>query len=154
PISVARTLVPNLKRIAIVGDPPERQFVPRQVAAQLGSLPAEVKLIDLTNLTMKELKKRVASLPDDSAIVYTGLVVDAEGVAYTPHEALTVVAQAANRPVIVQAETQIGAGVAGGLVASPTAIGQQTARLVQRVLANEGATNIDVATADVMTPVF
>ena len=33
--SVARAIVPGLKRIAIVGDPPDRQFIRRQVPAQL-----------------------------------------------------------------------------------------------------------------------
>jgi len=153
PVAVARVLVPGLKRVAVVGDPPERQFIRRRVAAELESLAREVEVLDLTNLTMKHLKTRVASLPEDSAIIYMGLVLDADHVAYTSHNAVLSIAQAANRPIIVQAETQLGTGVAGGIVASPTSIGEETARLALRVLAGESASNIPV-TASAMTPIF
>jgi signal transduction histidine kinase len=152
--SVARAIVPGLKRIAIVGDPPERQFIRKQVAAQLELLAAEAELIDLTRLGMTELKHRVASLPPDSAIVYIGLTLDADNVAYTSHEALAALAKVANRPIIVQAETNIGTGAVGGIVASFDLIGQETAQLALRVLAGEGLKNIPVTTGLAMKPVF
>jgi len=152
-VAVARAVVPGLKRIAIVGDPPDRKYIRRRVAAQLESLASEVEVLDLTNLSMKHLKTRVASLPIDSAIIYIGLVLDADHVAYTSHNAVLSIAQAANRPIIVQAETQLGTGVAGGIVASPTSIGEETARIALRVLAGESASNIPV-TASAMTPIF
>src|SRR5262249_56608226 len=107
----------------------------------------------LTTLSMKHLKTRVSSLPEGSAISYRGLVLDAAHVAYTSQNAVLSIAQAANRPIIVQAETQLGTGVAGGIVASPTSIGEETARLALRVLAGESASNIPV-TASAMTPIF
>jgi signal transduction histidine kinase len=153
-VSVARALVPGLKRIAIVGDPPERQFIRRQVQAQLELISTEFDVIDLTRLTMRDLKQRVASLPPDSAIVYIGLTRDAEDVAYTSYEALAALAGVANRPIVVQAETNLGTGAAGGIVASPSSIGEETARLALRVLAGENPDNIPVATGSFMKPIF
>src|SRR5262249_30196031 len=149
-VSIAEALVPGLRRVAVVGDPAERQFIRRQVAAQMTSLATNFKIMDLTDLTMRELRTRVAALPGDSAIIYTGLVSDAEQVAYTSHDALVAIAETANRPIIVQAETHIGAGATGGIVASPTRIGQETAELASRVLAGESASSIPITSGDVM----
>ena len=153
-VSVARAVVPDLKRLAIVGDPPERQFIRVRVAEQLKQLATEFELIDLTRLTMTELKRRVASLPSDSAIIYIGLTLDAGNVAYTSSEALAAFAGVAGRPIVVQAENQLGTGAIGGIVASPALIGRETARLVLHVLAGENPLNIPVTTASVMKPIF
>ena len=147
--SVARAVVPDLKRLAIVGDPPERQFIRAGVAEQLKRLATEFELIDLTRLTMTELKRRVASLPSDSVIIYIGLTLDAGNVAYTSSEALAAFAGVAGRPIVVQAENQLGTGAIGGIVASPALIGRETARLVLHVLAGENPLNIPVTTASV-----
>ena len=39
-------------------------------------------------------------------------------IAYTSYEALATLAEIANRPIIVQAETHLGTGAVGGIVAS------------------------------------
>ena len=153
-VSMARPLVPNLKRIAIVGDPPERQFIRRRVEAQVKSLANEFELINLTGLTMRDLRQRVSSLPDDSAIIYIGLTKDADQVAYTSHDAVAAVAAVANRPIIVQAGTHLGTGVLGGIVANPGSIGYETAKLALRVLAGESVSDIPVMTGSFMRPVF
>jgi signal transduction histidine kinase len=153
-VSVARAMVPGLKRIAIVGDPPERQFIRAQVQRQLDLLAAEFELIDLTRLTMAELKQGVAALPSDSAIIYIGLTVDAANVSYTSHEAVTILAAVANRPIVVQAETNLGTGAAGGIVANPDSIGREAAQLALRVLNGDDPLSIPVAAASAMTPVF
>ena len=153
-VSVARTIVPGLKRIAVVGDPPERQFVRRMVPAELQSLAGQFELIDLTRLRMSELKQRVASLPADSAIIYIGLTLDADNVAYTSQEALAALAQVANRPIIVQAETLLGTGAVGGIVASSSTIGREAAELTLRVLAGDDPATIPVTTGNAMKPIF
>jgi signal transduction histidine kinase len=153
-VTVARAIVPGLKRIAIVGDPPERQFIRTRVREQLEALDAELEVIDLTRLTMAELRQRVASLPPDSAIIYIGLTADAAKVAYTSTEALAELTAVANRPIVVQAETNFGTGAVGGVVASPTLIGEETARLALRVLAGESTATIPIATGKFMKPIF
>jgi signal transduction histidine kinase len=152
--SVARAIVPGLKRLAIVGDPPERQFIRNRAPEELELLAAEFELIDLTRLTMAQLKQRVASLPADSAIIYIGLTIDADNVAYTSRDALVALAGVANRPIVVQAESQLGTGAVGGIVLMPVLVGQEAAQLALRVLAGEGPANIPVTTANVMKPVF
>src|SRR5262245_1784196 len=153
-VSVARSIMPGLRRIAVVGDDPERHVIRERVQAQLDSLATEVELIHLTRLTMAELKRRVASLPADSAIIYFGLTIDADNVAYTSREALAEFAAVANRPIVIQAETNLGTGALGGVVADQVSIGHATARLALRVLDGENASSIPVATGNFMKPVF
>jgi signal transduction histidine kinase len=153
-VAVARAVVPGLRRIAVVGDPPERQVIRAGLSAQLDLIAAEFELINLTGLRLAEVKQRIATLPSDSAILYLGLTLDGDNIAYTSYEALAALAGAANRPIIVQAETNIGTGAVGGVVASFTLVGEETARLVIRVLAGEDPAMIPVAAGKAMKAIF
>jgi signal transduction histidine kinase len=150
----AQAMVPGLKRIAIVGDPPNRQFIRRNVPAQLTELAAQFEVLDLTGLPMPELKDRVASLPDDSIILYIGLTTDGRGVTYTSRDALIELAPVANRPIFAQAESQLGTGAVGGVGVDLAALGDQAARLALRVLAGEPVASIPVAAGNVTRPIF
>jgi signal transduction histidine kinase len=152
--SVAQALIPGLKRIAIVGDPPNRQFIRRNVLAQLENLATQFDVIDLTGLSMPQLKERVGSLPDDSIIAYIGLTIDARGVAYTSREALSELAGVANRPIFVQAETQLGTGAVGGVLVHLASMGDAAARLALRVLTGEPVASIPAAAGNMTQPVF
>ena len=78
-VTVARTLVPDIKRIALVGDPPENQTYYRDLKKEVPIVAADLEFIDLTGLTMTELRKRVAVLPDHTAILHTSIYSDGEG---------------------------------------------------------------------------
>src|SRR5262249_28029949 len=88
--------------------------------------------------------------PDDTAIIYTGLMNEGAG----PHEGLAEFATVANRPIVIDAETSIGYGGTGGFVATPVPIGQATARIALRILDGEAASKIPVGRGDFTRPVF
>jgi signal transduction histidine kinase len=143
-------LVPNLKRIALVGDSWERQAVRPNYQAQISAFAAQFEFIDLIGLPMTEIKKRVAVLPDDTAIIYMGLMLVGAG----PNEGLAAFAGVANRPIVVDAEYSIGYGGTGGFVATPVPIAQATARIALRILDGEAASKIPVVHGDFTRPVF
>ena len=60
----------------------------------------------------------------------------------------------ANRPIVVDVETNIGHGGAGGFVTTPVPVGAAAARLALRILDGENASKIPVATGDFTRPVF
>ena len=91
---------------------------------------------------MTEIRKRVAVLPDNTAIIYTAVNLDGAGVAYRPHEALAAIAEVANRPVVIDAETNIGHGGIGGLVSHPALIGRDAARIALRIINGERPSDI------------
>jgi formate hydrogenlyase transcriptional activator len=153
-VAAARVLVPNLKRIALVGDPFERQAVRGHYKHEVPVFTAEFELIDLMGLPMVELRKRVATLPDDTAIIYTAINIDGAGVAYRPYEGLAAIAEVANRPIVVDVETNMGHGGTGGFVTTPVPVGEAAARLALRILEGEDASKIPVTTGDFTRPVF
>ena len=153
-VIAAQVLVPNLKRIALVGDPWERQAVRKHYKDEIPAFAAQFELIDLIGLPMTEIRKRVAVLPENTAIIHTAVNVDGAGVAYLPHESLAAVAEAANQPVVIDVETSIGHGGTGGFVSHPVLIGQETARIVLRILAGEKPSDIPITEGDFIKPVF
>jgi hypothetical protein len=83
-IVTARAVVPGLERIVLVGDPPERQTNYRNIKREIPTSAPDLELIDLTGLAMTALRKRIAALPDRSAILCTSIYTDGEGHSYIP----------------------------------------------------------------------
>ena len=147
-VMAAKALVPGLKRIALVGDLLERQTYRRHFRQELPVFAGDLGLIDLTGLPMSEIRKRVAVLPENTAIIYTAISVDGAGMGYVPRDALALVAEVANRPIVVDVETYLGYGGTGGLVVHPVPAGQTMAWLALRILNGESPAKIPVAVGD------
>jgi len=152
--AAAKTVVPNLKRIALTGDPLETQAFRFHFADELIEAKAQLEIIDLTGLPMRELKARVAQLSDDTAIVYTSINIDGDKVVFTPGDALAELAASANRPIMVDVENHVGRGGTGGFVAVNARLGSEAGRLTARILGGESASAIPVSAADVLRPIF
>jgi signal transduction histidine kinase len=150
----AKAFIPGLKRIAIVGDPLEDQSYRRHYKNELSAIDRVVELVDLTGLPMSELRQRVAALPKDAAIFYTRLTLGPGDVRYDPNEALELVFEVANRPIIIDQETRFGHGGTGGFIIEPAPIGEATARIVLRLLNGESASSIPVRSGEFVKPVF
>jgi signal transduction histidine kinase len=150
----ARAFVPGLKRIAVVGDPLEEQAYRRHYKEELLAIDKDVKFIDLTGLSMSELRKRVATLPQDAAIFYTTLTVGSDGARYDPNDALSLLAEVANRPIVIDQETRLGHGGTGGFLLHAAPIGDATARIVLRLFHGESASTIPVVAGEFIKPVF
>jgi len=153
-VKSARVLVPKLARIALVGEQLERQPFREHYRRELAQLVKEVDVIDLTGLPLAEIKTRVASLPDDAAIVYIPIYIDGAGISHNPAEALTIVAAAANRPIVVDSDSLIGLGAGGGSAISAEDLGREAGRMVARILNGERATDIPIAVKDLARPIF
>ena len=153
-VSAARAVVPNLKQVAIVGDPLETQAA---FAHFLGALPAmqgALDVVDLTGIAMLELRKRLATLADDSAVLYTAVYSDGAGTHFPPSTALEMIAAHANRPIIAPIETYIGRGAIGGYVTIPSVIGEEAAELALQIIAGRDAASIPVTPGNSLRPVF
>ena len=153
-LNAAHIVVPDLQRIAIVGDRWEQQTAYRQLQGEIPTTSSALEIIDLVGLPMRELKKRVAVLPERTAIAYTSIFSDGEGTSYPPIDALRFFAEVANRPIVVAAETFIGRGAVGGYVLTPAAIGKGAAELALRLLNGESASGIPIADGNVVRPIF
>lgn len=152
--AAARIVKPDLTNLAIVGDPFQRQPYRGHFADEMAALKKQMNVVDLTGLPMAELRKRVASLGDDTVIAYTNIYGDGSGLVYTPAEALSILAGIADRPIVVDVETFVGTGSVGGFVARPAPIGETAARLTLRVLEGELPERIPISVGDFKKPVF
>ena len=153
-IKVARMIAPNVRQVAIVGDRFEDQLYYRHLNDEFAPLSQQFGLIDLTGLAMSELQQRVAELPDDSIIFYIGVYDNRNAPFTSAGEALSAIAAAANRPILVNVEPWLGSGAIGGYFLSPDEIGRDTGRLALRLLNGEGASAIPITTAVASKPIF
>ena len=153
-IDAARALVRNLRQVALVGDPLDRQPFRGHFLDELASAPVNLEIINLLGLPFEQVKKNVASLPNGSAILYTAVTTDGTGNQYLPNEALAAIAKTANRPIVVDVDNRLGHGATGGFVVVPTLIGEEAARLMLRVFNGENASTIPITTSNAVKPVF
>ena len=152
-ITSARALVPDLQHVALVGDPLETQSFMDEFRRELPIFSAQLDFIDLTGLSLQDVKRRAAELPENTAIVYTAINVDGAGASYVPRDALVAIAEVANRPIVIDSETMLGYGGTGGFVASPSELAQQTAQLALRVMNGQDPSTIP-ASIDELKPIF
>jgi len=143
-VKVARMAVPSLKTVAIVGDPLERQTFYRHFKDELPAIGEQLEIVSLMNLPMADLKGRLASLSEDTAVIYTGIYYDGEGVSYMPAELVPQIAEWANRPVVVNVSSYLNKGAIGGYIVQADPIGRTVARLALRILNGESASAMPV----------
>ena len=153
-IKAARTLVPDLQTVAFVGDAWDGLTVYRNWKGEIPIATGGLKVIDLVGQTMAEVRKQVAHLPDRSAIIYSAMFSDGDGTYYPPATAVGLVAEKANRPIVVAAETFLAPGGTGGFVILPGRMGEEAARLVLRILHGEPASSMAPAMSGAVKPVF
>jgi signal transduction histidine kinase len=152
-IKASRMLDPDLKRFAIVGDRLDAHPHYYPFSKELPLASQELEFIDLTGLSIPSVRERVAALPDHTTILYIGINANSEGM-YVAADVLPLIAEAANRPIVVDAETYFGTGATGGLLISPEQIGRTAGRLVLRILQGENPSSIPVTGGDPPKPVF
>jgi len=148
----AKVLVPGLRRIAVVGDPLEEQAYRRHYKKEFLAIDKGVEVIDLTGLPMNELRKQVATLPENTAIFYTTF--GSSGAGYSSNDGLALVAEVANRPIVIDQETRLGHGGTGGFLVQAAPIGEATARILLRLFNGESASTIPVVAGEFVKPVF
>jgi signal transduction histidine kinase len=153
-VKAAKILVPGLAQIALVGDTLERQPLRGHYRQDMQQVAAGFKIVNFSSLDLDQVRTQVAALHDDAAIIYIPIYKDGTGTSHNPVEALKVIADAANRPIVVDSEDFIGKGATGGFVMSAEKVGREAGKRVARILNGEAAANIPVVTTNFNTPVF
>ncbi len=136
-----------------MGDAWDRQVLFSHWNDEIPAATSGLKVIDLVGQKMSDIRKRVAELPGRSAIVYTAVFSDGEGTFYPPATALGIIAEKANRPIVVGAEPLLAAGGIGGYVLIAPEIGADAANIALRILDGERAESIPPVSSSVK-PIF
>ena len=153
-VKVARAVVPRLDSLVFVGGPWEHQANVGNWKNQIPAATQGLQVEEIVGLTMSETRKRVANLPKRSAIIYSAMYGDGEGAFYPPSTALALIAESANRPIVVAAETLLAPGGIGGYVMLPDVIGAGAAKLALRILDGEQPADIPPKAIEAATPIF
>jgi signal transduction histidine kinase len=153
-LKAARDLVPGLKRVVHVGSHWERQPFFHFLVRELPELAKKVEVEDLAGVPLEQTKRRVSSLPYDTAIIYTSLYAVGAGTSLAPIDALGAIAAVANRPIVSFSGVQIGVGATGGYVTLPGPVGTDAAARVLRILDGEPVSSIPITVGDFARPVF
>ena len=152
-VKAARAVVPDLKGIFVVGDAWDRQIFFRGWKAEMVNTEGP-DITEIMGLTMSETRQRVSELPANSAIVYTSMHSSGDGAYYTSVFALSLIAEKANRPIIVTGETLLAPGGIGGYVLEPEMVGAEAAKLALRILDGEAPSDIPRKLTESVKPVF
>jgi len=142
-IEAAQIVVPDLKGFAIVGTRLEDQIYYRNFANDLPNFSRDLQFIDLMGLSIDETRQRVSALPEHTAILYIGLNFYGSA-AYVAAEVVPLIAERANRPIIVDAETFLGTGAVGGFILTPRQLGRDAGRLALSILQGADVSGIPI----------
>jgi len=155
-VAAARAVVPNLKHVAVLGESFDTQAASafRGFAAEMPEIAEQLDVLDLTGRPLAEVLERIATLPHDSAILYTPIYTDGTGAYFPAVEAVPRIAAAARRPVISPIETYIGRGSIGGFVLVPSVIGEEAADQVLAILGGEDPAAMPVEAGTSLRPAF
>jgi PAS domain S-box-containing protein len=142
-LELALELYPETKKVIVVGgiSPFDNHWMDR---AHKDFKPYEEKIEFqyLVGLTVPEQQQTLSNLSADSVIIFISNYLDHAGNYYMGAEVLSTIAPAANRPIIVQGEIQLGSGAVGGRLISENAMGTELARISSRIMAGEKPQNI------------
>jgi signal transduction histidine kinase len=137
-LDLALRLQPDTRRVVLISG--TSGFDRRLAAQALGELHGvedRVGVTHLSNLPMRDILQRVAHLPPHTIILYLTLFRDGKGATFVPHEAVSLIAKAANAPVYGFVDQYLGRGIVGGHLYSIEAHGTRAAELGLRLLRGE-----------------
>ncbi len=142
-LDTAFRMQPDVKQVVLIaGTEPNDRYNEEIFRKGLKPYTGRLTLIDLTKLPMKDILKRVASLPQKTIILYSALSRDGAGEVFVPREALSMISAAANAPVFSLIDSYLGYGIVGGRLISFEQQGRIAAKQALRVLAGESPESI------------
>ncbi|HUM14910.1 MAG TPA: ATP-binding protein [Candidatus Nitrosotalea sp.] len=137
-IRAALELLPATRRVALVGGASTRDRRNNDRVRQAVQAHGDrLELIDLTDLSIEVLMKRLSTLPEQTIVVASSYLADGTGRRFFGIEVRGPMANVSNRPMFTVFGTQVGRGVVGGFVVDPEAVGQEAGELTLRVLRGE-----------------
>ena len=153
-IKAARTLVPDLETVAFVGDAWDGLTVYRNWKGEIPIATSGLKVIDLVGQTMAEVRKQVADLPDRSAIIYSAMFSDGEGIYFRRRPRPGWLPRKRTGRWWSRPRRSLRRVGREDFVIVPRLNGHEAARLALRILHGEPASSMAPAMSDAVKPVF
>jgi signal transduction histidine kinase len=151
-VNLIEQLQPDVRDIFVVigGAAADRQFE-RLAREQFKQFEPRFNFTYLTGLTVGDLERRVASLPEHSAVYYLLMTEDGAGNKFHPLDFVDRVTTAANRPTYSWVDSAMDHGIVGGNLYVQKAAIERIGELALRVLHGERADSIATSTINLGT---
>jgi signal transduction histidine kinase len=148
-------LQPDTERIIVIGGiaPLDRRYLTRtKEAARL--LAGRVQFDYWTTYSVAQMQEAVAVLPPRTVVFFTTVFRDSTGKSFLPAPVASTLAVASNVPLYVVADSLIGGGAVGGLVAHLDALGRRLGELAQQVLGGADPASLPIQVRKDGVPMF
>jgi signal transduction histidine kinase len=148
-------LQPDTERIVVIGGMAalDRRYLGLTEEAAR-SLAGRVQFDYWTTRAVAEMRQAVASLPPRTVIFFTTVFRDATGKTFLPAPVASMLAVSSSVPVYVVADSLIGGGTVGGLVAHLEALGRRLGELAQQVLGGTAPAALPIEVRKDGVPMF
>ena len=145
-LEAALHLQPNTKHVVVVGGvAPYDRYLEGLVRQRFHEYESRLDFTYLTDLAMPDVLERLQHLPNNTIVYHTSIMQDAAGAHFIDAtQSVPMVANAANAPVYVVDDVDVGKGTVGGDVFSFTLAGQVAAGMALRVLNGEKPRDIPI----------
>jgi signal transduction histidine kinase len=134
-IDLALRLRPNTHNVVIISGASDydQEWLGR-AERQLRHLRDGIEIRQISSQTVGEMLESVATLPDDSVVLFTSVFNDASGQRYLPGDVLEQLAKVSRVPIFSIFDTYLGHGILGGSVSSWQEQGRLAGLVTSRVL--------------------
>ncbi len=146
-------VLPRTETVAVVsGDSPNELFWLAEMRKELKSFQDRLRVVYWNDLSFEDMLKQAATLPEDSAVFWPQLRVDAAGVVHEGHRALQRLNAVTTAPIFSYDDTFFEGETVGGPMLSMADISRTTSDVAIRLLAGEKPAAIDVASIGFAPP--
>lgn len=133
-------LLPDTRSIVVViGASRHEQFWLSEVKRAFRRFEGQVTFVWTDQWSFADLLERCGTLPPKTAILYTVLELDAQGVPHIEEQTLDALHAAANAPMFGFHSPQLGHGIVGGPLVSYEDVSHETTTVALRLLRGESA---------------
>jgi C4-dicarboxylate-specific signal transduction histidine kinase len=141
-----RNLRPGPHHVALIGGDSRADRIGNAATlARLAELVPPDRIIDLTRLTLDQMRERVRTLPDDSFLLIGDVLSDRTGRPLSYLALMAVLAPVARVPIVVANDTLLDHGALGGQLYELQAVGARLAEIARQLIAGTPADAIPPA---------
>ncbi len=148
-------LLPQTRQVVmVIGSGQLGQFWHRELEDAFRRFHDRLTFVWFDNLSLQEIVRRCASLPDNSAIFFLTFGTDATGAAYADDRVFAELHARANAPLFAALSVYLGAGIVGGSMISIDELARTSADTAIRLLNGAAPKSINVPPQLAGQPVF
>jgi len=153
--SILRVLPDTTDIVVVLRGSPLSKVWLAEMQREFQSFSTRVRFTWTNELSLEEMRERVAALPPQTAVLFGELFVDAAGI--PPRDwnyALASLHAVSNGPIFGLFDTQLGQGIVGGPLISISEMSRRAATTALRILNGEAPESIELQPVTAASPVY